>query len=45
MKKIMKPEILVPLMIVASVVALLVFGGAMPDSGGHTHGNGEVHSH
>lgn len=46
MKKIMKPEILVPLVIVLGVLALLIFGGTMSgDGGSHSHGNGEVHAH
>tara|TARA_B100000686_G_scaffold285358_1_gene309486 strand:+ start:1765 stop:1902 length:138 start_codon:yes stop_codon:yes gene_type:complete len=45
MKKLMKPEILVPLLIVAGVLALLVFGGMTGgETAGHTHGS-STHTH
>ncbi len=46
MKKFLKPEILVPLLIVVAVLALVVYSGSGGDMslGGHTHG-GSTHTH
>ena len=49
MKKLMKPEILVPLVIVIGILGFILIGGAMnkgSSHGDHAHSHGgESHSH
>ena len=48
MKNLIKPEIVVPLVIVIAILGFLLIGGTMNKGShgehGQSHGNGEVHS-
>lgn len=44
MKKLLKPEILVPLVIVIGILGFILIGGTVNGDHGHSHG-GESHSH
>lgn len=44
MKKILKAEILVPVILILAVIGLIALGGAMSDGSGHGHAHGE-HGH
>jgi hypothetical protein len=46
MKKLLKAEILVPVILILAVIGLIAWGGAMSDGSGHGHSHGSgTHSH